>query len=44
MSIEDFYNTTAVVEKQVTGSTGMGGVKKNFTTRIPSLLCRITSK
>ena len=43
MAIEDFYDSTALVEKVVAGQTAMGGSKKNFTTRITALLGRLSS-
>ena len=42
--IEDFYNSTALVEKQVTSQTSMGSVKKNWTTRISSVAGRFDVK
>jgi hypothetical protein len=39
--IGDFYNTTALVEQPTRPTTGMGGPKKTYSTRIASLLCRI---
>ena len=42
MSIDDFYNSTAVVKKVTTTTTNMGGVKKTSATRIASLPCRFT--
>ena len=40
MSIEDFYTSTAVVQKVTSSRTAMGGNKKTYSTRIASLPCR----
>lgn len=42
--IEDFYNSTALVEKQIPAQTSMGGVKKNWATRIASVAGRFDIK
>lgn len=44
MGINDFFNSTAIVEQENRTSTSMGGVKRTYSTRISSLLCRITDK
>ena len=41
MVISDFFNITALVEKQVNTKTSMGGVKKNWATRIASVPGRL---
>jgi len=40
MSIEDFYTSTAVVQKVTNNRTNMGTVKKTYSSRIASLPCR----
>ena len=42
--ITDFFNSTAVIYQQSTSQNEMGGVSKNWTTRIASLSCRVSSK
>lgn len=42
--ISDFYNSTATVEQEVQSKNPMGGIVRSYTTRITSLLCRITPK
>ena len=42
--ITDFFNSTAVVKKETNSTTGIGGVKRSFTTRIASLPCRVSIK
>jgi len=42
--INDFYDSTAVINKTVTSQTAMGGMKKNYEQRIGSLLCRMSAK
>ena len=42
--IEDFYNSTATVKQETQAKNQMGGVTRSYTTRIASLLCRITDK
>ena len=42
--ISDFYNSTATVQQETQSSNPMGGVKRSYSTRISSLLCRITPK
>ena len=42
--ITDFYNTTATVKQESQTKTPMSGVKRTYSDRIESLLCRITDK
>lgn len=42
--IEDFYDSSALVEQVGTSSTPMGGSKKTYSTRISALACRVSSK
>ena len=42
--ISDFFNSTAVVKQEASVKTGIGGVKRTFTTRIASLPCRLAIK
>jgi hypothetical protein len=42
--ISDFYNSTATVEKETQTTNQMGGIARSYSTRISSLLCRITDK
>ena len=44
MAVGDFYNSTAVVYKQVATQTAMGSVKKSYTVRIASVVCRLAKK
>ncbi len=44
MPIADFYNSTAEVQALTITKTGMGGKKKSYSTRIESLVCRVTPK
>lgn len=41
--INDFYDSDAVVRQVTTTKTPMGSVKKDFSTRIASLPCRIST-
>ncbi len=40
--ISDFYNSTVTVLQVSKSKNQMGGVKRTYSTRIASLLCRIT--
>ena len=40
--ITDFYNSTATVMQEAQSKNPMGGVKRTYSTRITSLLCRIS--
>ena len=42
--ISDFYNSTATVKQEVKSKNSMGGISRSYSTRIESLLCRITDK
>ena len=42
--ISDFYNSTATVQQETQTRNQMGGVTRTYSTRIASLLCRITDK
>jgi len=42
--IQDFYNSSALVESISRGTTGMGGPQKTYTTRIAALKCRLSNK
>lgn len=40
--IQDFYNSSVVVQREVKGKNPMGGVSRTYTARIASLKCRVT--
>lgn len=42
--ITDFFNSTATVTQETQSANTMGGVTRTYSTRIASLLCRITDK
>lgn len=42
--LTDFLNSIAEVQQITTSQTGMGGQKKNYSTRISALACRISKK
>jgi len=42
--IEDFYDSSALVEKVTNSKTNMGGRKQAWSSRIAALLCRVTYK
>lgn len=44
MAIEDFYDSSVTIQQLTTTKTGMGGLKKDYSTRISGLKCRISSK
>ncbi|KKN58272.1 hypothetical protein LCGC14_0553520 [marine sediment metagenome] len=41
--IQDFYNSTVAVTQESQSKNSMGGVSRSYSTRITSLLCRVTS-
>lgn len=44
MSVSDFLNSTAIVQKFIEHKTGMGGAAKQPTPRITALPCRLSKK
>lgn len=42
--ISDFYNSSVIVKQETQTKNPMGGVSRSYSTRIASLLCRITDK
>ena len=42
--IEDFYDSSGLVQQVSTTSTNMGGVKQTFGTRIAALPCRVSAR